>query len=83
MINENKRNTIRRANIIGPIIRKLRVERGWSQTKFALHLQLKGLDMGRDVVAQIECQTHSVRDRDIPLLARALGVEISLLFASF
>ena len=80
MINEKQPN--RRANIIGPKIRKLRVERGWSQAKFAMQLQLKGLDMGRDVVARIECQIHGIRDRDIPFFARTLGVEVSHLFSS-
>jgi transcriptional regulator with XRE-family HTH domain len=69
-----------RINIVGPRIRKLRVERGWSQSQFATQLQLKGLDIGRDVVARIECQIHAVRDRDIPFFARTLGVEVCSLF---
>lgn len=82
MINEKPHKTNYRANIIGPRIRKLRVERGWSQAKFAVQLQLKGLDMGRDVVARIECQIRGVRDQDIPFFARTLGVEVSHLFSS-
>lgn len=82
MINEKLQKTNYRANIIGPRIRKLRVERGWSQAKFAVQLQLKGLDMGRDVVARIECQIRGVRDQDIPFFARTLGVEVSHLFSS-
>jgi len=82
MINEKPYKTNYRANIIGPRIRKLRVERGWSQAKFAVQLQLKGLDMGRDVVARIECQIRGVRDQDIPFFARTLGVEVSHLFSS-
>ena len=81
MINEKPHKTNYRANIIGPRIRKLRVERGWSQAKFAVQLQLKGLDMGRDVVARIECQIRGVRDQDIPFFARTLGVEVSHLFS--
>lgn len=80
MIKGKQPTTDRRANIIGPKIRKFRVARGWSQAKFAVQLQLKGLDMGRDVVARIECQIHGVRDRDIPFFARALGVEVAHLF---
>ena len=82
MINGKQQKTNYRANIIGPRIRKLRVERGWSQAKFAVQLQLKGLDMGRDVVARIECQIRGVRDQDIPFFARTLGVEVSHLFSS-
>ena len=82
MIKGKQQGTDRRANIIGPRIRKFRAARGWSQAKLAVQLQLKGLDMGRDVVARIECQIHGVRDRDIPYFARALGVEVSHLFSN-
>jgi hypothetical protein len=71
------------ANLVGPQIRKLRYGRGWSQSKFAIELQLKGLDVGRDVVARIECQMHCIKDRDIPYFARALGVNVSDLFSGF
>ena len=82
MTNGKPRRTKYPANLVGPRIRKLRVERGWSQAKFAVQLQLKGLDMGRDVVARIECRIHCIRDRDILLFARTLGVEVSKLFSS-
>jgi transcriptional regulator with XRE-family HTH domain len=70
-------------NIVGPKIRKLRYARGWSQSKFAVQLQLKGLDVGRDIVARIECQTHCIKDKEIPYFARALGVKVSDLFSDF
>jgi transcriptional regulator with XRE-family HTH domain len=70
-------------NIVGPKIRKLRYARGWSQSKFAVQLQLKGLDVGRDIVARIECQMHCVKDKEIPYFARALGVKVSDLFSDF
>lgn len=68
------------ANLIGPQIRHLRIARGWSQATLALKLQLRGLNTCRDVIAQIERQTHTVRDRDIPTFAKVLGVEVSCLF---
>ena len=80
MTNGKPRRTKYPANLVGPQIRKLRVERGWSQAKFAVQLQLKGLDMGRDVVARIECQIRGIRDLDIPFFASTLGVEVSHLF---
>jgi transcriptional regulator with XRE-family HTH domain len=82
MTNGKPRRTKFPANLVGPQIRKLRSARGWSQAKFAVQLQLKGLDMGRDVVARIECRIHCIRDRDILLFARTLGVEVSKLFSS-
>jgi len=54
--------------------------KGWSQAKLAERLQLSGLDVGRETVARVECQTHSLRDWDIPFFARTLGVDISRLF---
>ena len=80
MTNGKPRRTKYPANLVGPQIRKLRVERGWSQAKFAVQLQLKGLDMERDVVARIECQIRGIRDLDIPFFASTLGVEVSHLF---
>ena len=71
------------ANVIGPKIRRLRYALGWSQSKFAIELQLRGLDIGRDVVARIECQTHCVKDKQIPIFARVLGVKVSDLFSGF
>lgn len=68
------------ANIIGPQIRKIRSGRGWSQSYLALKLQLRGLDVARDAIAHIECQTHCVKDKDIPHYAAALGVNIVELF---
>ena len=68
------------ANIIGPQIRKIRYVRGWSQSHLALKLQLRGLDVARDAIAHIECQTRCVKDKDIPHFAAVLGVNVSDLF---
>jgi len=68
------------ANLVGPQIRRLRVALGWSQARLALRLQLGGLDLGRETIAQIEAQTHCVKDRDLHHFSRALGVGLSDLF---
>ncbi len=68
------------ANILGPQIRRLRFARGWSQAKFASKLQMKGLDIGREVVAQIESQTHCLKDKDIPVFAEVLKVQVAELY---
>jgi transcriptional regulator with XRE-family HTH domain len=70
-------------NIVGPQIRKLRAARGWSQAKLAVRLQLNGLDIRRDVLAQMESQLHCIKDRDIPHFARALGANLAELFGGF
>jgi transcriptional regulator with XRE-family HTH domain len=74
---------VKRQNIIGVQIRRLRFHRSWSQAHLAIQLQLEGLDVSREVVAQIEGQTHCVRDRDLPYFARVLGVGLPDLFPKF
>jgi transcriptional regulator with XRE-family HTH domain len=74
---------IPRANIIGPQIRRLRCARGWSQAKLAVHLQLNGLNVGREFIAQIENQTHCIKDKHIPYFATALDVKVANLFLGF
>jgi transcriptional regulator with XRE-family HTH domain len=70
-------------NLVGPQVRKLRYNRGWSQAQLAIQLQLKGLDMAREVVAQIEGQTHCVKDRDLPYFACVFRIELVELFPHF
>jgi transcriptional regulator with XRE-family HTH domain len=82
MANDSSRRTKFPANFIGPQIKRLRLARGWSQAKFAERLQLNGWDVGRDVVARIECRFHCVRDKEILFIARTLGVDVSRLFLS-
>jgi transcriptional regulator with XRE-family HTH domain len=71
----------RTKNMVGPQIRKLRNALGWSQAKLAARLQLDGLDVSRDVLAQMECQRHCVRDNHIFYFTRVLAVNVSEIFA--
>jgi transcriptional regulator with XRE-family HTH domain len=80
MTNNRPRRTKYPANYIGPQIRRLRAALGWSQSKLALRLQLGGLNICREVLAQIEAQDHCVKDKDIPYFARALKVEMADLY---
>ena len=52
------------------------------QNLLAERLQLNGLDVGRDVVARIECRLHCVRDKEILFFAQTLDVEVARLFLS-
>lgn len=67
-------------NLVGPQVRKLRCNSNWSQAKLAMKLQLKGLDISREVIAQIEGQFHCVKDKDLPYFARAFEVGLMDLF---
>ena len=72
-----------RQNIVGPQISRLRYNRGWSQAKLAVELNLKGLEVEREFVAQIEGQSHCVKDKYLPYFAAALGVPLIELFPKF
>jgi transcriptional regulator with XRE-family HTH domain len=61
-------------NVVGPQLRRLRNERGLSQTALAARCQRKGWDAGRDIIKHIEAQVRAVRDVELVLLASVLGV---------
>jgi transcriptional regulator with XRE-family HTH domain len=67
-------------NIIGPVVIKLRFERGWSQEILAAKLQCQADDISRDVLANIETGRTQVTDRHIKALQKAFGVQIARLF---
>ena len=60
---------------VGREIRRLREERGWSQTKLAA-----GADMGVSGVSQIETGARNPSAVTLAKLAEALGVEVADLF---
>ena len=67
-------------NVIGPEIRRIRKQRGWSQSKLALHLQSVGWKISRSGLAKIECRIVWVGDFELLYFVRALGVGIEKLF---
>lgn len=75
-----KRRRLHSKNNVGPQVRKLRFLRGWSQTDFAIKLQVAGLDIDRSGVSKIEARMVHVDDRTLLFLADVLKVELSELF---
>lgn len=69
--------THRPRNLVGPTVRKLRVEQGLSQPQLAAVCQRMGWDISRDIVARIEGQVRWVSDFEIIGLALALRVDYS------
>ena len=66
-------------NVIGPQVRRLRNQRGWSQNKLAIKLQLAGMDYAtRGKVCKIEARKVWVSNDDMLFLAYALGVELTI-----
>lgn len=64
-------------NIAGPIIRRLRNARGWTQAELAAKIQIVGLDLDRADIGKIESQLRSLYDFELFLFAVVLGVSAS------
>lgn len=62
--------------MIGPQLRRLRVERKLSQPRFAAICQRNGWDLSRDTLAKIEGQTRWVSDFELVFLADMMAVSL-------
>jgi len=67
-------------NVVGPQVRKLRTQKGWTQDRLAVKLQLAGWDMSRNAVTTLENQQRRVPDLELLVIARVLGVKTDDLF---
>ena len=69
---------MRHVNIIGPQVRRLRNQRGWSQHDLAIKLQRAGMeDATRSNISKLEARLIRAIDEDLLYLARVLRVELS------
>ena len=68
------------ANIVGPQIRKRRVQLDLTQEELATRCQLHGLDISRGTLSQIEAQLRCVTNDELLALARILKVSTNSLF---
>ncbi len=71
---------VHRRNLVGPEIKKLRQQLGWTQDKLAKDLRREGLNVSRSAVAKIECQLIWVGDFELFYFVRVLGVRLEHLF---
>jgi transcriptional regulator with XRE-family HTH domain len=69
-------------NIVGPQIRKLRSQRGWTQDYLAGALQRAGLDVSRSGVAKIEARMVWVPDHELFYFMKVFRVDFEDLFPS-
>jgi transcriptional regulator with XRE-family HTH domain len=67
-------------NLVGPQVKKWRMKKGWSQEAMAARLQLRGWDISRDSLANLELQRRRVPDCEMLFLARVLGVRLDDLY---
>lgn len=74
---------MRRRNVIGPQIRKLRYGRGWSQEQLAARLQLAGLDISRTALAKIESGKQVVLDFQVLYFRRVFKADSDDLYRPF
>jgi transcriptional regulator with XRE-family HTH domain len=79
MTSSKKKKT---ANVVGPQIQKRRYELGLTQEQFAAKCQLRGFDISRGTLSQIEAQLRCVKDYELLLLAQALDVPTDALFTA-
>ena len=68
------------ANIVGPQIRKIRCQLLLTQEQLAARCQLRGLDISRGTLAQIESQFRYVSDEELFMFAVVLRTPLLDLF---
>jgi transcriptional regulator with XRE-family HTH domain len=67
-------------NIIGPAVRRIRVEEGLTQEAFAARCQLAGWDLSRETLSKIEAGLRRVNDAEVMMLSKVLDCDIQDLF---
>lgn len=71
---------MRIVNLIGPQVRRLRSQRGWTQEQLAGALQRVGLDVCRSGVAKIEARMVRVPDHELYYFRKVFRVAFDDLF---
>ena len=67
-------------NMIGCNLRRLRIERGWSQQKLSNELEMLAIYVCRGSISRIEDKQRTVTDIELYGFSRVLGVPIEELF---
>lgn len=67
-------------NQVGPIIRKLREEQGLTQEQLVARCNLQLWTISRGTLAKIESQVRRLTDIEVGLMAKALKVDVQVLF---
>ena len=66
---------------LGGNIRRLRLEKGWTQEQTAAKLQLLGVNMSRDFYAHIENGSYNIRVSELAALKFLFGCRYDDFFA--
>lgn len=67
-------------NMIGENLRRLRIERGWSQQKLSNQLEMLAIYVCRGSISRIEDKQRTVTDIELYGFSQVLGVPIQDLF---
>ena len=67
-------------NMIGGNLRRLRMEKGWSQQKLSDKLEMLAIYVCRGSISRIEDKQRTVTDIELYGFAQVLGVSIEELF---
>ena len=67
-------------NLVGPKIRKLRVQKNLTQDELAARCQLRGFDIARATLSKVEAQLRCVTDKELLLLAKVFKVKVDDLY---
>ena len=67
-------------NMIGDNLRRLRIERGWSQQKLSDKLEMLAIYVCRGSISRIEDKLRTVTDIELYGFSQVLGVPIAELF---
>ena len=69
-----------RLNLVGPEIRRRRIEAGLSQEALAVRIQRARWDLSRGGLSKIEARLRRVNDAELLVLSRALKCEVLELY---
>ena len=70
----------RHQNLVGPVVRKLRMDAGLSQEALSAKLQVAGWDLTRAGLSKIEARLRRVNDAELLVLARVLKCSLADLY---
>ena len=65
-------------NISGKMLRKIRIEKGFSQQRLAEKLQLEGIELTSKEISKIENDDRLVQDFELFAFAKVLGVSADI-----
>lgn len=67
-------------NIVGPNVRKVRLQNGWSQQQLSNKLELLPVYICRGSISRLEEQRRTITDYEAAGLAKVLGITIAELY---